>query len=112
MLDEQNRQMLPAMQIADQLDHMVGLLLAHAGGRLVEQQQFGPAAQRHRHLDDALVAMRQFADGAVGAGGETRRLQEFVHPLVDTPPQAASGPGTGADIGVGLDADADILEHR
>ncbi len=38
VLDQHDRQLLVAVQFTDQLGDVVGFLVAHAGGRLIEQQ--------------------------------------------------------------------------
>src|SRR6185437_16428375 len=49
MLDQDDGEIAVAVKAPHQLRHLVGLLVAHAGGRLVEQQQ--PRRQRQRHGD-------------------------------------------------------------
>ena len=71
------------VQAADQVDHVLGLGVAHAGGRLVEQQQARLEAERHRDFDDALVAVRELADHAVGLAVETDDLDQLLDAAVD-----------------------------
>ena len=68
VLDQDDGVVAVAVQPADQLRDLVGLLVAHAGGRLVEQQQMRLQRQRHRDLGGALVAMGEFADQPIGLG--------------------------------------------
>ena len=75
VLDQHDREVVVAMQAPDELRGLVGLLFAHARGRLVQQQQARPQRQRHRDLGSALVAVREFADQPVGLGGETGELE-------------------------------------
>ena len=65
MLDEQHGDFLVLVERADQLGHVVGLLIAHAGGRLVQQQQFRLAGERDADFHDALVAMAELAGDTV-----------------------------------------------
>ena len=70
--------LLSLVQPADQLGDLVGLLVAHAGGRLVEQQEARLERQRHRDLGGALVAVRQFADQAVGLAGKPGQRERLL----------------------------------
>ena len=47
------------VQLADEVGELRALCRPQAGGRLVEKQQPGPAGQRPRHLEAALLAQRQ-----------------------------------------------------
>ena len=78
VLDQHDGQLLVVMQPADQLGDVVGFLVAHAGGRLVEQQQPRLERERHHDLGGALIAVRQFADEPVGLAGQARQRQQFV----------------------------------
>ena len=70
--------LLSLVQPADELGDLVGLLVAHAGGRLVEQQQARLERQRHRDLGGALVAVREFADQPVGLAGKPGQRQRLL----------------------------------
>ena len=72
VLDQHDGELLLAVQFPDELGDVVGFLIAHAGGRFIEQQQ--PRLERERHHDfgGALVAMREFADQPVGLVGQVR----------------------------------------
>ena len=54
--------LLSLMQPANELGDFVGLLVAHAGRRLVKQQQARVKRKRHHDLSCALVAVGQLAD--------------------------------------------------
>jgi hypothetical protein len=60
VLDQQDRHAFAA-QAAEQLAEGFLLLVAQAGGRLVEQQQAGVGAQRAGNFENALLAQRQAA---------------------------------------------------
>ena len=83
VLDQHDGQVAVLVQPADELGDLVGLLVAHAGGRLVEQQQARLERERHRDLGGALVAVRQFADQPVGLAGKPGQRQH----LLDAPAQ-------------------------
>ena len=57
VLDQDDRPF--ARELHDQIHHDAGFLRAHAGGRLVKQQQSRPARERHRDFERTLLAMRQ-----------------------------------------------------
>ena len=67
-----------AVQIANEFGDGVSLLIAHARRRLVEQQQTRPQGQRHGDLGDALVAVGEFADQAIGLAGQPREIEDLV----------------------------------
>ena len=56
------------LQRADQVEDHRHVVAAHAGGRLVEHVDGRLERHQHRHLELALVAVRQAAGGVVGAG--------------------------------------------
>ena len=51
------------------------LLRAHAGGRLVEQQELGPERQRHGDLEPLLLAVAELAGEIVGAVDQAETLK-------------------------------------
>ena len=58
----------------DQRGDAVDVLVAHAGGRLVEQQHFGIERERGRDLQRALAAIGQFdREQSANAAGRHRR---------------------------------------
>ena len=62
VLDQQHRML--ARQALEQGGHALRFLRAHAGQRLVEQQDLGVAGERHGDLELALLAVRQRAGNA------------------------------------------------
>ena len=104
--------LLSLVQFPDQLRDVIGFLIAHAGGRLVEQQK--PRLERERHHDfgGALVAMRELADQAVGFLHEAAHF----HQIGDAGANFAVGilrqPWAQAIAGGDLDRDAQIFAHR
>ena len=60
---------------SDQRFGLVGLTLAHAGGRLVEAEQFRLGRKRDADFEIALLAVRQIAGELFGLGEEADRLQ-------------------------------------
>jgi hypothetical protein len=56
--------------------------MAHALGRLVEQEQPRPGGQRDGDLQPALLAMRQEASELVGAGLQREALDQLLDPLL------------------------------
>ncbi len=78
MLDHQHRD---AEQRADVLDperHVLGLLDAEAGRRLVEQQELRLRAERARHLDDLPDAVREIDDEAVAVRLEVEEVDHLL----------------------------------
>jgi hypothetical protein len=61
----------------DDAVHGEFFLRRNAGGRLVQQQQFRPAHQRHGDVDQLAHAARQFRDRAIGEIGKAEALQQF-----------------------------------
>ena len=112
VLDQHDGVAAVAMQAPDQLRDLVGLLVAHAGGRLVEQQQMRLQRQRHRDLGGALVAMRELADQPVGLVLQRDQLQRLLDMLMDLGRLGAADPGAQAIAARDFGRDADVLEHR
>jgi hypothetical protein len=59
VLDEQDREPLGAVELAEHLDHLVALGGPQAGHHLVEQQQLRPGGERARDLQPLAVGQRQ-----------------------------------------------------
>ena len=83
VFDQHDGVVAVAVQPTDELGDLVGFLVAHAGGRLVEQQQMRLQGQRHRDLGGALIAMRQFTDQSVRLGFERNQLERIFDVAVD-----------------------------
>ena len=76
VLDQQDR--VRGLEAREQPQHALGLLGAHAGQRLVEQQHARPGRQAHRDLELALVAVAQRAGDALGHAVEAGRGQRLA----------------------------------
>ena len=74
MLDEDDRDLLALPEFPDLVDHPPAFFGAHAGGRLVEQQQLRIEHQRQCDIEQLLIAMRQCRRGAVALVGEPQQL--------------------------------------
>jgi len=112
VLDQNNCQFLVAMQFTDQLGNVVSFLIAHAGSRLVEQQQARLERQRHHDLGGALVAMRQFANQPIGFIGEAADLQQIDGARLDLRFGVSGLPNRQTVAAGNLNGDAHILVHR
>jgi hypothetical protein len=96
VLDQQHGAL--ALQAAQQLDHALALLDAHARHRLVEQQQAGIGRQRHGDLELALLAVAQGGGERTGAIAEAHRVeplprgtaQVLVAPCVGQEPEGVA----------------------
>ena len=109
VLDQHDRQLRLPVQAADQPGDVVGFLIAHPGGRLVEQQKPRTQRQRHHDLRRPLVAVRQRADANVRLVREAAKRQQFRDPLLDPGPRRAAEPGPQPLAGGDLDGDAQVL---
>ena len=65
---------------ADQRADALDILVAHAGGRLVEQQQFRTERQRRRELERAFAAVRQFGRQRAADKARARRRRSAPPP--------------------------------
>src|SRR6266850_4255262 len=110
MLDQDDG--LAALERSQQPDHVLRLVDAHAGHRLVEEQQPGPRGERHGHFELARLAVREIAGKDVHSfleadffehparrSGE-RRIAARVAPEAEAVPRAR------------LNRERDILERR
>ncbi len=77
VLDQQDGQGEFVLQLADELDQVLGLRLVHARGGLVQEEELGPADQGPGHLDPPLLPVRQVPGRGVGIVGKIKALQEF-----------------------------------
>ena len=68
-------------EAADKAIISLRLLGAHPGGRLVEEQEARLGGERHRDLQGALLAVREFARQAVLGGAEADRAEQRLGPL-------------------------------
>ena len=92
--------------------HLIGFLLAHSRGRLVEQQQ--PRLQRERHgdLGGALVAVRQLADQPVGLARSARPAPGPRRCRSRTRMRRAGRARDASGSPAHFDRDAHVLAHR
>ena len=82
----------------DQRVHARGLLRAHAGGRLVEQQHARLAGERERDLELALAAIADLADRSLAHVGEADLLGDRRRPRRAVPARRDIGrQNTGAN---------------
>ena len=104
-----NKMLMPfLMQPPDESDHVLGLGVAHAGRRLVEQQKPRFEAERNRHFDDALIAVRELAhDARIGLRRESGDLEQLVDASAPRARSRARPMVWGS--GRGLDPDANII---
>ncbi len=100
VLDEQDRDALLGVQAAHEVDHVIGLVIAHAGGRLVEQKEPRLQAECKRQFDDALIAMRKLADGAVLLAGEANDADQLLGAGDDIGARRTAEPGVSVDAGL------------
>jgi hypothetical protein len=110
VLDQQHR--VGALERAEQLEHAAGLLGAHAGERLVEQQRTRARRQAHRDLELALAAVAERAGDALRVADEAggferlaRRREARLAAFGRLPQHPRARPR-------GLRAEAAVLEHR
>src|SRR5208337_3953843 len=111
VLDQHNRQVALFVQAADELRHLVGLLVAHARRGFVEQQQVRLERERHRDLGGALVAMGKFPDQAVRLAGECRERERLFDAATKVGRLGTTEPRAQTIAGGDLGRDADVLEY-
>ena len=100
------------MQAPDKLSHLIGLLVPHTGGRLVEKQQARPQRQRHCDLGGSLIAVGELADKPAGFSAQAREL-EYRLDLRADPCLLGSGDPRPQPIPIcDLRARAHVLEYR
>ena len=109
VLDQHDGELAVAMQPANELGDLVGLLVAHAGRGLVKQQEMRLERQCHGDLGGALIAVGELADQAVGLGFQSHELERLRHPALDVVALGAAHPRAQAIAARDLGADAYIL---
>jgi len=112
VLDQHDREAVLLVQLADQAGDLVGLLLAHAGGGFVEQQDARAQRQRHRDLGGALVAVRHLAHQPVGLRRQPGRGEQLVDPVAHARRLAAADPGAHPKPVGDFHRDLHVLPHR
>ena len=95
----------------DQLHHHARLFRAHAGRRLVEQQQLRPARQRHGDLKRPLLPVRQLRNHAVAAIQKPDGPQQLAGLLHELRHSDARTPHVKARY-ESLKRDTDVLQRR
>ena len=80
VLDEQDGQAQLGPQLVDERHHLGRLARVHPGGRLVEQQELGLAAERAGDLEPTLVAVRQVLGQVVAAAASGRPARAAPRP--------------------------------
>ena len=83
VLDQQDGPVASRLQRADQVQDHRHLVDAHAGGRLVEHVDLGVQRHQQRHLELALVAVRQAAAAASALVGQAHAAAASRMRLVD-----------------------------
>ena len=74
----------PSRDLLDEGDGAVDVLEAHAGGRLVEQQQLGVEGQREGELEGPLLPVGEGAGGGAGPVGEADLVEQLHGAVVGT----------------------------
>src|SRR6185312_1305520 len=82
VLDHEQR--LAGAHLPDELHRLGGLGAAHAGGRLVEQDDAGAAGDRHADLERALLRVGKRARRHLRAAPQADLVEHFVDPRVYT----------------------------
>src|SRR5437879_2541864 len=95
----------------DELRDLVGLLVAHAGGGVVDQQQSRPQGERHRNFGSPLIAMGKLSDQTVGLGTKTGEIERLLDVLTGFRPFRLTDPRTQAKPLGHFRADAYVLDH-
>ncbi len=107
MLDDDQRVL--AFERQEQLGGALGLLVGHAGHRLVEQQQLGVLHQQHADLEPLLLAVAQQAGGAPRLVLQVDQRQHLADAVELLAAQAVEQ--RGAHAAVGLQRELEVLEH-
>ena len=82
MLDEQDRNIKPAADIAYRGHQLMGFGRVHTRGRLIQQQQLRLGCQRTRNLQLALLTVGQIARFALRQIIQSDHLEQLVRPLI------------------------------
>src|SRR5258706_3388953 len=77
VLDQQHRAIALALDVVDEVEDDGHFVHAHAGGRLVEHQHLRLEGEEDRHLEPALLAVRERGRGGKAAIGQPRALEEM-----------------------------------
>ena len=117
MLDEEDRELLVVADLADERHELERLLRVHPGGRLVEEQELRLRRERARHLEPALVAVREVPRVVVVTPCEAavvEQLEGALTGLALLPPDAGRADDAAEDpsLETAVHADEDVLERR
>ena len=96
---------------AHQVLGLVGFRRAHAGGRLVEAEQFRLGGERDADLQIALLAMRQIGGQLVGLAEQADRVERALGLLVDVGEGAVMREHVPA-VPARLRGDAHVFQRR
>ena len=103
---------LPSDTRADQRHGVLGLAVAHAGGRLVEQDDLGAAGDGDADLERPLLGIGQQAGRQVAPRRAASAARAAVRPPRSAPSAAQQVPERVAVALRPQQAAADVLEHR
>ncbi len=92
-------------------DHALRFVDAHAGHRLVEQQQTRRGGEHHRDFELALLAVRKVRGQHVGAVTEADFVQDRARRDLQRRVLARRTPEAKAVAGVRLHRQRDVVEH-
>ena len=84
------------LSVGEEADHALRLVRAHAGHRLVEQQQARPRRERHRDLELALLAVGEVRGEHVGARAEADLLEDRARRVAQRARRRAPAARTGS----------------
>ena len=88
------------------------LVHAHAGGGLVEHEDVGLEREQDRHLELALVAVRQRGGDERALVGERHAMQAMLGLLDELDVPAPHRPGVAPEPRARLHREAHVLQHR
>ena len=100
----------PGGELPDQQHGRVGLLGAHAGGGLVEQEQRRIGRERDAELEVALLTVREMRRDPVELGGQPDRFEDLHGPLAHVDEAIGARPEVEGPR-VALHRDPHVLEH-
>src|SRR5438874_4127229 len=112
VLDQQDGLVALRLDVADEIEDHRHLVDAHAGGRLVEHEHLGLEREQDRHLELALIAVRQRCGRDVALLGERDAVEIVLGPLDQLDVRAPGGEQALAGIGARLHRKAHVLQHR
>ena len=102
---------VPPGELQAQLGGLLGLLVGHAGDRLVEQQQRGSCDEHHADLEPLLLAVGQRAGDPVDLAAQVGHRERRLDPSELLASRAARAGWRRRPL-VGLQRELQVLEHR